>query len=83
MFSVCFQRSPLMRVYKDHSIPDEVRIAAYLGIMQCANVETLASIKKTLLQETVNQGEHALNCCSVTPYQCLNCLNNQFVQEVV
>ncbi|XP_069127420.1 uncharacterized protein [Argopecten irradians] len=48
-------RSELMRLYKDSSEDSEIRIAAYLEVMKCANSEVIAEVKDTLATEEVNQ----------------------------
>ena len=50
-----FDRKPLLDLYRDMSKDSELRIAAYLSIMQCPSLQLLDEIKKTLTVEVVNQ----------------------------
>lgn len=48
-------RSSLLAVYQDSSYDSEMRIAAYLAIMQCPTAQLIEEIKQTLTSESVNQ----------------------------
>ncbi len=48
-------RGSLLNLYKDMSQDSELRIAAYLAIMQCPTPQLLEEIKQTLVSEAVNQ----------------------------
>lgn len=48
-------RSSLLNFYLDASRDSELRIAAYLAVMQCPSPQLLEEIKQSLIQEPVNQ----------------------------
>lgn len=44
-----------MALYRDSTRDSELRIAAYLAVMQCPNPYFISQIKETLANEQVNQ----------------------------
>ncbi|KAJ9583536.1 hypothetical protein L9F63_022121, partial [Diploptera punctata] len=50
-------RSHLLDLYTDKLQDTELRIAAYLAVMQCPTSQTIRKIKDTLYGEEVNQGK--------------------------
>jgi len=48
-------RSRVMEVFADTNEDVEVRIAAYLAVMQCASMDVLSAVQRTLENEPVNQ----------------------------
>lgn len=53
--SCAADRSKLMHLLKDMSADAELRINAYLAIMKCPDVETIAAISDVLENEEINQ----------------------------
>ncbi len=45
-----------MKILADESEDSEIRIAAYLGVMKCADYQTILNMKDLLANEQVNQG---------------------------
>lgn len=48
-------RSSLLALYQDSGYDSELRIAAYLAIMQCPTAQLIEDVKETLTSESVNQ----------------------------
>lgn len=45
-----------MNILADSSEDSEIRIAAYLAVMKCADYQTILTVKNLLANEEVNQG---------------------------
>jgi hypothetical protein len=59
-------RSHLLDLYTDKHQDTELRIAAYLAVMQCPSSHTIRRIKDTLYSEDVNQGkQNTVKICDI------------------
>ena len=56
IYTLYLQRNELTNLYKNTAEDTELRIAAYLAMMQCASEETLETVVLTMGNEMDHQG---------------------------